>query len=155
MEKRKPLIKIGVDVIPVKKTEVDNYWSLLQLMIMKGLEHNGNLLTEAQLRQEIKEGYHQLFIIFGSEDGEENELYGVFITRITDHPNGRQCEVTLLSGKKRELWEDQVTLVLQELALSNHCNRIAVLARPGWKKLGEKWGFKIKNYEFIKELNHG
>jgi hypothetical protein len=36
MEKRKPLIKIGVDVIPVKKTEVDNYWSLLQLMIMKG-----------------------------------------------------------------------------------------------------------------------
>ena len=155
MEKRKPLIKIGVDVIPVKKTEVDNYWSLLQLMIMKGLEHNGNLLTEAQLRQEIKEGYHQLFIIFGSEDGEENALYGVFITRITDHPNGRQCEVTLLSGKKRELWEDQVTLVLQELALSNHCNRIAVLARPGWKKLGEKWGFKIKNYEFIKELNHG
>lgn len=45
--------------------------------------------------------------------------------------------------------------MLQELALSNHCNRIAVLARPGWKKLGEKWGFKIKNYEFIKELNHG
>lgn len=100
MEKRKPLIKIGVDVIPVKKTEVDNYWSLLQLMIIKGLEHNGNLLTEAQLRQEIKDGYHQLFIIFGSEDGKENALYGVFITRITDHPNGRQCEVTLLSGKK-------------------------------------------------------
>ena len=63
---RKKLTKIGVDVMPIKKDEVDQYWGLLKFMIIKGLDHSGNLLTEAELKDEIKQGFHQLFITFGS-----------------------------------------------------------------------------------------
>ena len=91
-------------------------------------------------------------IIFGSEEGVESKVYGVFVTRIQDHPYKRQCEVVLLAGKHRELWEDKVTLTIEELAKSNGCDRIAILARPGWKKLGDRHGYKAKNIEFVKEL---
>ena len=149
---RKKLTKVGVDVMPIKKDEVDQYWGLLKFMIIKGLDHSGNLLTEAELKDEIKQGFHQLFIMFGSSDGYESKVFGVFVTRITDHAQKRQCEVLLLAGKDRHLWEDQVTLAVEDLATSNGCDRIAILARPGWKKLGDRHGFKIKNVEFVKEI---
>jgi len=152
---KKQLIKVGVDVMPIKKDEVDRYWGLLKLMVIQGLRHSGDLMSEDDLKQEIKDGFYQLFIMFGSEDGVESKVYGVFVTRVTDHAKKRQCEVVLLAGKQRRLWEDQVTLVIEELAISNGCDRIAILARPGWKKLGDRHGFKAKNIEFVKELNNG
>lgn len=149
---KKPLTKVGVDVMPIKKDEVDKYWGLLKLMVIQGLRHSGDLLTEADLKEDIKQGFMQLFIMFGSEDGLESKVYGVFVTRITDHAQKRQCEVVLLAGKDREHWEDQVTLTIEELAKANGCDRIAILARPGWKKLGDRHGFKMKNIEFVKEI---
>jgi hypothetical protein len=145
---KKQLTKVGVDVMPIKKDEVDRYWGLLRLMITQGLKHSGDLIS-------IKTGFYQLFIMFGSEDGVESKVFGVFVTRITDHAQKRQCEVILLAGKQRELWEDQVTFTIEELAMANQCDRIAILARPGWKKLGDRHGYKAKNIEFVKELNNG
>jgi hypothetical protein len=152
---KRQLTKIGIDVMPIKKNEVDRYWGLLKLLIIQGLKHSGDLLSEKDLKEEIKSGFFQLFIMFGSEDGVESKVYGVFVTRITDHAQKRQCEVVLLSGKHRELWEDQVTFTIEELAIANHCDRIAILARPGWKKLGDRHGYKAKNIEFVKELKNG
>ena len=149
---KKPLTKIGVDVMPISKDEVDHYWDLLKLMVIQGLTHSGDLMTEADLKEDIKQGFMQLFIMFGSLDGYESKVYGVFITRITDHAQKRQCEVVLLAGKDREHWEDQVTLTIEELAKANGCDRIAILARPGWKKLGDRHGYKMKNVEFVKEI---
>jgi hypothetical protein len=150
---KKRSIKKGVDVLSIKKAEVDHYWDLLKFMIIQGLKHGGDLMSEKTLKREIKEGYHQLFIMFGSEDGVESKVYGVFVTRITDHDNKRQCEVVLLAGKQRELWEDKVTLIIEELAKSNGCDRVAILARPGWKKLGDRHGYKVKNIEFVKDIS--
>ena len=149
---KKPLIKVGVDVMPISKDEVDHYWDLLKLMVIQGLTHSGDLMTEADLKEDIKQGFMQLFIMFGSLDGYESKVYGVFITRITDHAQKRQCEVVLLAGKDREHWEDQVTLTIEELAKANGCDRIAILARPGWKKLGDRHGYRMKNIEFVKEI---
>jgi hypothetical protein len=149
---KKKQTRVGVDVIPIKKDEVDNYWGLLKLMVIQGLRHSGDLLTEEDLKEEIKQGFYQMFIMFGSRDGVETNVFGVFVTRITDHQQKRQCEVILLAGKQRELWEDNVTIAIEELARSNDCDRIAILARPGWKKLGDRHGFKMKNIEFVKEI---
>ena len=149
---KKRLTRVGVDVMPIKKDEVDKYWGLLKLMVIQGLRHSGDLMTEADLKEDIKQGFMQLFIMFGSLDGYESKVFGVFVTRITDHAQKRQCEVVLLAGKDREHWEDQVTLTIEELAKANGCDRIAILARPGWKKLGDRHGYKMKNIEFVKEI---
>jgi len=59
---KKPLTKIGVDVMPIKKDEVDRYWDLLKLMVMQGLRHSGDLLSEADLKEDIKQGFMQLLL---------------------------------------------------------------------------------------------
>lgn len=149
---RKPLIKVGVDIIPVKKHEVEKFWGLCQFMIIEALKYNGSKMTAPQLREDIEEGFYQLYIIFGSEDGIENKVFGVLVTRITDHPQLRQCEIEILTGKKRELWEDKVITLIEQLAVVNDCHRISIMGRPGWKKLGDKHGYRVKNYEFVKEM---
>jgi len=149
---RKPLIKVGVDIIPVKKHEVDKFWGLCQFMIIEALKYNGSKMTAPQLKEDIEEGFYQLYIIFGSEDGIENKVFGVLVTRVTDHPQLRQCEVEILTGKKRELWEDKIITLLEQIAVINDCHRISIIGRPGWKKLGDKYGYRVKNYEFVKEM---
>ena len=61
-KERRPLIKIGVDIIPVKKTEVNHFWDLCQFMIIEGLKYNGSKMTAPQLKEDIQEGFYQLYI---------------------------------------------------------------------------------------------
>lgn len=151
-KEKNSLIKKGVDIIPVKGAEVDKFWGLCQFMIIEALQYNGSKMSAPQLKQDIQDGFFQLYIMFGSDDGVENKVFGVLVTRITEHPYLRQCEIEILTGKKRELWEDKIIALIEQLAVVNDCKRISILARPGWKKLGEKMGYKVKNYEFVKEI---
>jgi len=146
------IIKKSVEVLAIKQEDVEKFWPLCQFMIIEALQYNGRKTSAPQIKQEIIEGFLQLYIIFGSDDGVENKMFGVLVTRITDHPNLLQLEVEILTGKKRELWEDKVLVTLEQLAVMNDCARISILARPGWKKLGDKNGYKVKNYEFVKEM---
>ena len=146
------IIKQNIELLPIAPKDIDTYWSLCQFMIIEALQYNGRKTSAPQIKQEIIEGFLQLYIIFGSDDGVENKMFGVLITRITKHPNLLQLEVEILTGKKRELWEDKVIVTLEQLAVMNDCARISILARPGWKKLGDKNGYKVKNYEFVKQM---
>ena len=151
MQAEKKVLK-QIDILSVMRKDVENLWPLAHFMVAEGLRHAGNTYSAEDIKQECKEGTMQLFLAFGSDDGVENKVFMVCVSRMTDHPLKRQLEVVLLSGKKRELWEDKITEYLEHIALQNDCHRISILARPGWKKLGDRWGFKIKNYEFVKEL---
>jgi hypothetical protein len=51
------------------------------------------------------------------------------------------------------LWSDKLVKTLEEFAKINNCKRITALMRPGYKKVMGKYGWKIKHYEFQKELN--
>jgi tRNA-dihydrouridine synthase len=67
-------------------------------------------------------------------------------------PNYKQCEVILLKGEKRELWQSEAAETIEDLARSEGCKKIAVHARPGWKKfLGTKQ-WQVKRYLYTKEL---
>jgi tRNA-dihydrouridine synthase len=67
-------------------------------------------------------------------------------------PNYKQCEVILLKGEKRQLWQDEAAETIEDLARSEGCKKIAVHARPGWKGfLGTK-EWKVKRYLYTKEL---
>ena len=48
----KKQIKKGVDVLPIRKAEVDHYWDLLKFMVIQGLKHGGDLMNEQDLKKE-------------------------------------------------------------------------------------------------------
>ena len=149
---KKPSIKQGVDVLWIKPKELDRYWSLVQFMITEGLQFDGNPMDVDRMRNFIATGEYQLFMMFGSDDGEKHKVFGCFSTRILGLPKFKQVEVILLRGEKRELWQKEAAKMIEKLGKDNGCKRVAVLARPGWKNFLEPFGWKVKRYLYQKDL---
>ena len=95
----------------------------------------------------------QLHMMFGSDDGESYKVFGVCVTRIVALPNYKQCEVILLKGEKRNLWQDKLANKIESLAKETKCKRIAVHARPGWQPFLKTKGWDVKRYLYTKEIN--
>ena len=152
MQPEKKQIRKEVGVLYIEPKKVDEYWSLVDFMLREGLRYDGDPMSIEDLKEGIKVGAYQLFIMFGSDDGLKSKVFGVFVTRVVDLPNFKQCEVILLKGEKRELWQDEAAEMIEHLAIQNDCKRIAVHARPGWQKFLEDKEWKVKRYLYTKEL---
>ena len=94
-----------------------------------------------------------LFIMFGSDDGETNKVFGCCVTRFFHNPNYKELQGLICTGSKMHLWEKDLVDILETFAKINECKRIKALMRPGYKKVMKKYGWNIKHYEFQKELN--
>ena len=141
-----------VDVLEITPSIMDDYWLLVEFMLREGLKYDGNPMSIEHLKLLIREGQLQLFMMFGSDDGETAKVFGTCVTRITALPNYNQCEVILLKGEKRELWQDTLADTIESLAKSSACKRIAVHARPGWQPFLKTKGWGVKRYLYTKEI---
>ena len=52
---------------------------------------------------ELKKDVMQCWIMFGSDEQEENKVFGVCVGRIAVMPNYSQYEIIICTGKRREL----------------------------------------------------
>lgn len=145
-------IQKQVDILSLKRKDIEKFWPLAHFMVAKALKTSGETHSPLDIKEECKQGTMQMYMAFGSDDGIDNKVFMVCVSRLVDHPMKRQLEVVLLAGAKRELWEDNITHYLEQVAVENDCSRVAIMARPGFMKLGQKHGYKVKNYEFVKEL---
>ena len=148
----KQQIKKEVNILYIDPTDLPRYWSLVQFMLAEGLKYDGNPMSLKELLKKLMTGEYQLFMMFGSDDGEKYKVFGCFVTRIQQLPNFRQVEVILLKGEKREYWQKEAALAIENLGRQHNCQRLAVLARPGWKNFLEPFGWKVKRYLYQKEL---
>ena len=149
---KKQQIKKEVNILYIDPTDLPRYWSLVQFMLAEGLKYDGNPMSLKELRKKLMTGEYQLFMMFGSDDGEKYKVFGCFVTRIQQLPNFRQVEVILLKGEKREYWQKEAALAIENLGRQHNCQRLAVLARPGWKNFLEPFGWEVKRYLYQKEL---
>lgn len=152
MQPNKIKINKKVEVLEIFPSVIEEYWNLVDFMLREGLKYDGNPMSINDLKKFIKEGQMQLFIMFGSDDGKQYKVFGVCVTRITALPNFNQCEVILLKGEKRELWQDELANVIESLAKSSGCKRVAVHARPGWQPFLKTKGWEVKRYLYTKEI---
>lgn len=152
MQAKQVKIKKGVNVLHVANEDLEKYWTLVEFMLKEGLRFDGNPMDIKTLKEMIVKNEVQLFMMFGSDDGEKYKVFGVFVTRITKLPNYKQVEVILLKGEKRELWQDEVSEMLEHIAIQNDCKKVALHARPGWQKFLSHKGYATKRYLYTKEL---
>ena len=152
MQPNKIKINKKVEVLEVFPNLLDEYWNLVDFMLREGLKYDGEPMSITDLKTMIKKGQLQLFVMFGSDDGSQYKVFGVCVTRITALPNFNQCEVILLKGEKRELWQDELADTIEKLAKSADCKIIAVHARPGWQPFLKTKGWGVKRYLYTKEI---
>ena len=147
-------IKIAkeVNVLHVEPKAVQKYWSLVEFMLKEGLKYDGYPMSIGHLKDTILKGENQLFMMFGSDDGESYKVFGVFVTRVTQLPNYKQAEVILLRGVKRDLWQKEAAEMIENFAIQHDCKKIAVHARPGWQPFLKTMGWQVKRYLYTKEF---
>ena len=99
MKPRRKQIKKEVGVLYIEAKKLDEYWSLVEFMLREGLKYDGDPMSIEDIKEGIEQGAFQLFMMFGSDDGEKYKVFGVFVTRIMVLPNYKQCEVILLKAE--------------------------------------------------------
>jgi len=152
MEARKIKIKKEIEVLEVYPQTLDTYWDLCEFMLREGLRYDGDPMSIKDLKKCLEDSSMQLHLMFGSDDGEGYKVFGVCVTRIVALPNFKQCEVILLKGEKRNLWQNKLANKIELLAKETKCKRIAVHARPGWQPFLKTKGWEVKRYLYTKEI---
>ena len=149
MEAKKQ-IKQGVEVLEIYPKILDQYWNLCEFMLREGLKYDGNPMSIEDLKEYIKNDKAGLFMMFGSDDGVQYKVFGVCVGRIAELPNYSQYEIIICTGKRRELWEDNLVKEITNFAKLNKCKRMCIMARPGWEKVSKKWGWQKKHVQLEK-----
>ena len=88
--------------------------------------------------------------VFGAAVTEENKVFGICVGRIGVLPNFNQYEILICTGKRRELWEDNLVRTITDFAKVNNCKRLSIMARPGWERVSKQWGWKKKHVQLEK-----
>lgn len=153
MQAKQTKIEKDVQVLEILPSMLDDYWNLVEFMLREGLKYDGEPMSIEDLKKYIMEGKFGLYMMFGSDDGIQYKVFGVCVLRIMILPNFSQCEVLLLKGEKRELWQDELADTIEKAARVNNCKRIAVHARPGWQSFLKTKGWGVKRYLYTKEIN--
>ena len=142
--------KPQVNVVAVVAKDVQKFWPLSEFMVAEALKYSGEYADAKHIYDELVADKMQLFIMFGSDESEENKVFGICVGRIGVMPNYNQYEIIICTGKRRDLWEDSLIQNVTEFAQLNKCKRLSIMARPGWERVSKKWGWKKKHVQLEK-----
>ena len=146
----KKKIKPLVSVLPIEPKDIDRFWPLMEFMVSEALTFSGKYADAEWVFRELKKDVMQCWIMFGSDESEENKVFGVCIGRIASLPNYSQYEIIICTGKRRELWETNLVNEITNFAKHNDCKRLSIMARPGWERVSKQWGWKKKHVQLEK-----
>ena len=148
--KRKKSIKPIVSILPLEPKDIEKFWPLAEFMVAEALSYSGKYANSKDILEWLKKDEMQCWIMFGSDEEEQNKVFGICVGRIGVMPNYNQYEIVICTGKRRELWEDNLIKTVTDFALVNKCKRLSIMARPGWEKVSKKWGWKKKHVQLEK-----
>ena len=89
-------IKPLVSVLAIEPKDIDRFWPLLEFMVSEALAFSGKYADAEWIFRELKKDIMQCWIMFGSDETEENKVFGVCIGRIAELPNYAQYELSLI-----------------------------------------------------------
>ena len=105
MQKQK-LIKPKVDILSVEPQYIDKFWPLCDFMITEALHYSGGFASAHHIKDLLKKDEAQLFLAFGSDEYEMNQVFALMVTRIAALPNYSQLEAIIacriVTGKPPE-----------------------------------------------------
>jgi hypothetical protein len=152
MQAKKQKINKEIEVLAIEPKDIEEMWPLAEFQIIESLKYGGSWADASHIKENCKQNTNQLFIIYGSDDGLENKVFGVMVTQFMKVPNFKEYQVLILTGKHYKLWVDQVIKTIEAMGKLNGCKRISVQGRPGYLKSVIPHGWKVKHYHFVKEL---
>ena len=82
MAKTAKRIKPLVSVLAIEPKDVERFWPLAQFMVAEALKFSGEYADANHIYEYLKKDEMQLFVMFGSDETEENKVFGVGLSLI-------------------------------------------------------------------------
>lgn len=120
---------IRVHEVPTRM--VLDFWPVTEPMLAKAARHHPFADTECMLAR-LLAGEAQMFVLV--EDGIE----AVLLTEVIEYPNGRNVGQVWAMGGLKGIWKrggELAEKAVEAWCRRFHCDTIAVVGRPGWRRL--------------------
>ena len=141
-----------MELVRIPTKELDKVWGLIEKDIRKSLLYSGQLSDAAFVLKTAKEGKFQIWILWDKGQNTSVEKYfGVVITEIVEKPLGKVCHIYMMTGRQRHKWQYLIKDI-EKFAQEEKCSVMELIARPGWQKILNQFGYKRTHVVLEKQI---
>ena len=141
-----------MELVRIPTKELDKVWGLIEKDIRKSLLYSGQLSDSAFVLQTAKEGKFQVWILWDKKQKTTLDKYfRLVITEIIQKPLGKICHIYMMTGRQRNKWQHLIKDI-EEFAKNENCLMLELIARPGWQKVLNNFGYKRTHIVLEKQI---
>jgi hypothetical protein len=115
-----------MDLVRIPTKELDKVWSLIEKDIKNALAYS-------------------------SHQDNNNKYFGVVVTEIIKRKLGKVCHIYIMTGRQRHKWQYLIKDI-EEFAKKEDCQMMELIARPGWQKVLNNFGYKKTHVVLEKKI---
>jgi len=142
-------------LVPIPKDKVDASWNKVEQSITEALIRSGGYANSNHFLEWCKEGKCQLWILWDSDEPiDQKKYYGVVVTELIQRPLQKCCHIRIMTGHHREKWQHLIKEI-EKFASQNNCDKMELIARPGWEKVLRNFRYKKSHVLLEKQLKKG
>jgi type II secretory pathway component PulJ len=141
-----------MELVRIPTQELDKVWSLIEKDIRKALLYSGQLTDSDFVLETAKQNKFQIWILWDKKRRKAIDKYfGVVVTEIMERKLGKVCHIFIMTGRQRLKWQHLISDI-EEFARKENCLNMELIARPGWKKVLNQFGYKPTHIVLEKEI---
>ena len=127
----------------IPKEKIHEVWGVIENDITQALIRSGGYANSNHFKEWCSNGIMQAWLVWDSTEKDySKKYYGVCVTEIIERPLQKCCNIRIMTGKHREKWQHLIKDIEVWAALNN-CDKMELIARPGWEKV-------LKNFKYSK-----
>jgi hypothetical protein len=132
-----------VELVHIPNTHIEQVWKKVENDVTQALIRSGGYANSDHFKKYCLDGHCQLLMLWDKDEPEEHKkYYGIVITEIIQRPLIKCCHISIMTGHHREKWQHLIKDIEVWAALNN-CDKMELIARPGWEKI-------LKNFKYSK-----
>ena len=102
--------------------------------------------------QTAKDGKFQIWVLWDKSKATSVEKYfGVVVTELIKRKLGKVCHIYIMTGRQRHKWQYLVKDI-EKFAKDEECQMMELIARPGWQKILNNYGYKRTHVVLEKKI---
>ena len=141
-----------MELVRIPIIELDKVWSLVEKDIKSALTYSGQLTDSDYVFETAKEDKFQVWVIWDKKEKQTSDKYfGVVVTEIIKRKHGKVCHVYIVTGRQMSKWQHLISRV-EEFAKNEGCKMMELIARPGWQKVYNNYGYKKTHIVLEKQI---
>jgi hypothetical protein len=144
-----------ITLVSIPKDKIEASWFRVEQLITEALIRSGGYANSNHFKDWCIENKCQLWILWDAEETvETKKLYGVVITEVIQRPLQKSCHIRIMTGHHREKWQHLIKDI-EKFAYHNDCDKMELIARPGWEKVLRNFRYKKSHVLLEKQLKKG